>query len=208
MTCERDYVLRMIGMFGDMMRRLGELMDERERLHFLEKACREQCGMTLGAAETLDAAAAAALLPPATLWAAGEIVYLHYACAESDEREKRRLALQALRLLSVQGTEPGVAEARADRMEALLEVCREELCAQDELNCGRFFAACERFCAAEDMLFLAVEDGGTERACYAAQGLGVLTKMAALPRETLILGGLPYEEVTQAIDDIRRIGGL
>ena len=90
----------------------------------------------------------------------------------------------------------------------LLEVCREELCAQDELNCGRFFAACERFCAAEDMLFLAVEDGGTERACYAAQGLGVLTKMAALPRETLILGGLPYEEVTQAIDDIRRIGGL
>ena len=37
---QRDYILRMIEMMGDLMRRVKELMDELARMRLLEEACR------------------------------------------------------------------------------------------------------------------------------------------------------------------------
>ena len=51
---QRDYILRMIEMMGDLMRRVKELMDELARMRLLEEACRRQCGLPLSALETLS----------------------------------------------------------------------------------------------------------------------------------------------------------
>ena len=51
---QRDYILRMIEMMGDLMRRVKELMDELARMRLLEEVCRRQCGLPLSALEARD----------------------------------------------------------------------------------------------------------------------------------------------------------
>ena len=47
MDFERDYILRLIHMLGDLMRRLAERMDDRERGRMLDEAAHRHCGMGL-----------------------------------------------------------------------------------------------------------------------------------------------------------------
>ena len=58
---QRDYILRMIEMMGDLMRRVKELMDELARMRLLEEVCRRQCGLPLSALEPVRARAGGAL---------------------------------------------------------------------------------------------------------------------------------------------------
>ena len=53
MDYQRDYILRLIHMLGDMMRRLFDLLDDHQRFRLLDKTCREHCGMPLETAESL-----------------------------------------------------------------------------------------------------------------------------------------------------------
>ena len=48
MDFERDYILRLIHMLGDLMRRLAERMDDRERGRMLNEAAHRHCGMPMG----------------------------------------------------------------------------------------------------------------------------------------------------------------
>ena len=64
MDFEKDYILRLIQMLGDLMRRVASLLDDRERNRMLDGACREWCGMALEAAEKLAPDALCDLLAP------------------------------------------------------------------------------------------------------------------------------------------------
>ena len=54
------------------------------------------------------------------------------------------------------------------------------------------------------MIFLAVE-GSRDPGYYVTQGLALLYAMRALPDETLVLGGMPREDVERAIIDLRKL---
>ena len=64
MDFEKDYILRLIQMLGDLMRRVASLLDDRERNRMLDGACREWCGMALEAGEKLAPEALCDLLAP------------------------------------------------------------------------------------------------------------------------------------------------
>ena len=72
---QRDYILRMIEMMGDLMRRVKELMDELAQMRLLDGASRKRCGLPLSALETLSAESLTELLSPAPRLFASELIY-------------------------------------------------------------------------------------------------------------------------------------
>ena len=66
MDFERDYILRLIHMLGDLMRRLAERMDDRERGRMLDEAAHRHCGMNV-CTRCLRSGKVRRALPPQTV---------------------------------------------------------------------------------------------------------------------------------------------
>ena len=96
---QRDYILRMIEMMGDLMRRVKELMDELAQMRLLDGASRKRCGLPLSALETLSAESLTELLSPAPRLFASELIYLRATALTAPWEESRMLRLKSLRLL-------------------------------------------------------------------------------------------------------------
>ena len=96
---QRDYILRMIEMMGDLMRRVKELMDELSQMRLLEEACRRRCGLPLSALETLTTESLTELLSPTPRLFASELLYLRATALPAPWEEGRMLRLKSLRLL-------------------------------------------------------------------------------------------------------------
>ena len=90
---QRDYILRMIEMMGDLMRRVKELMDELARMRLLEEVCRRQCGLPLSALETLSTESLTELLSPTPRLFASELIYLRATASPALWDEGRMLRL-------------------------------------------------------------------------------------------------------------------
>lgn len=110
---QRDYILRMIEMMGDLMRRVKELMDELAQMRLLEEACRRQCGQPLSALETLSAASLTEMLSPTPRLFASELIYLRAMASPDLWEEGRMLRLKSLRLLLTLAEEGPLCELRA-----------------------------------------------------------------------------------------------
>ncbi len=72
---QHDYILRMIEMMGDLMRRVKELMDELSQMRLMDEACRRHCGLPMGALEALSAESLVELLAPTPRLFASELLY-------------------------------------------------------------------------------------------------------------------------------------
>lgn len=116
---QRDYILRMIEMMGDLMRRVKELMDELAQMRLLEEVCRRQCGLPLSALETLSTESLTELLSPTPRLFASELIYLRATASPSLWEEGRMLRLKSLRLLLTLAQEGPLCELRAARVQAL-----------------------------------------------------------------------------------------
>lgn len=201
MAFQRDYVLRMIEMMGEFFRRLGELLDERERISALDGACREQCGLSLDAAFALSEETLEGLLPPHGLLMLSELHYLQAQFTLRDEEKRQGLLLRALRLLSALSSEETLCLERSERLKELMDGCADILTEEDYLRCARFFMAGEHFDHGEDALFLGVEIA-RNRDVYILQGVALLRRLLLLPDSTLIPGGLSRADILRAIDDL------
>lgn len=203
MAFQRDYVLRIIEMMGDVFRKLGEMLDERERMQALDRICRDQCGLSLQAAFALKEDTVKELLPPQTLFLLSEITYMQ-AEWQADEADRDAHYYRALRLLSALSGEDAVCEARHQRLQELMQRCREDLTAADYLACARFFMAGGKFDDGEDAVFHAVEAAGNEPGEYLLAGRALLIEILSLSDQALVLGGLPRNEVFDAIHDLEK----
>ncbi len=202
MNFQDDYILRMIEMMGDMMRKLGEMLDEREQAAELSKISEEYCGMPLTAALAVSDETLLSLTTPRARFIMSEILYVRAACAvRMDEDEKTALYARAMRLLCSLSGEPALARGRWTRLEDLTDLC--EPSPGEWLACAAFYRAAERYDRMEDAAFHAAEgDGDLIPACKA-----MMASLLPLQEMALTLGGLPKEDVRAAVRDLAAMEG-
>ena len=201
MAFQKDYVLRLIEMMGDFLRRLKMIGQEWQRDMEINMLCRDQCGLSLDAAEGLSEETLMELLPPRGLLTLSELMYLRAEAVAMDELARQRLYLRTLRLLSSLHEEETLCEERGVRLRKLMDLCGEEMEISDYLSCARFFLSGERLTDCEDAIFMAVELA-REPGDVIREGRGLLMAMLQLPDSALILAGMPRQDVIRAIEDL------
>lgn len=201
MAFQRDYVLRLIEMMGEFFRRLCDLADEKEKMQNLNAMAREQCGLSLDAAFSLQEEMLADLLPPQGLFILSELTYLQAQFTGKNPEKRELLLLRALRILCYLSNEEPICIERSSRLKTLMDACADSLMPEDYMRCARFFMAGEHFDHGEDAIFLAVEQSDHPDD-WIFQGLSLLRGLLCLPDSVLIPGGLPRADVFRAIDDL------
>ena len=179
MDFEKDYIMRMIHMLGDLMRRVLERVDRRERAEMLNSACRETCGMTLEAGEALGAQSLIDMLAPIPRLMMSELLAAKAEALELLPEEADALTLQSLRLLASLSAEGHLCELRAQRLTDLKARVLPLLNGEDLMACARFFAQAERFDEMEDALFEALPLCAAETREAARQEAILLLRQAA-----------------------------
>ena len=196
MDFQRDYILRLIQMMGDLMRRILEQLEEKQRLAMLSDACRELCGLTLDAAVVLDDESLQELLAPMPRLMMSELLFIRAQTCATLPADVASLQLKALRLLASLHGEPQLCELRAARLTQLMQAVFDQLTAADLMACARFFSQAERFDAMEDALFqaLALENGAAWEADRAL-AIALLRAAAKAPETSLALCGMTAQEL-------------
>lgn len=209
MAFQRDYILRMIEMMGDFLRRLGDMIDEKERLHELDALCREHCGLPLDTARNLTDESLRELLTPQARFVLSEIMYLRArALIAKDEQEQADL-LKSARLLLTMTDDISLCAERAERLKELLAACQDALLPDDYINAARFFMTGEHYDDCEDAIFMAADAAGSadDRHYCILQGLALLSDMRVLPNDSLVPGGMSRADVDRAISDLNKLDG-
>ncbi|MBE5802069.1 MAG: hypothetical protein E7319_07250 [Clostridiales bacterium] len=205
---QRDYILRMIEMMGDLARRVAELMEQLEYLHQLDDASRLHCGLPLNALESLSADSLKDMLGPESRLYASELLYLRAVEGRAVWEERQDFLLKSLRLLASLEEESILCEIRAPRMKELKAECLPMLTGEDFLACARFYEEAELYDEMEDALFQAVEGTAeaSERALRVRLGCGMLEKASRAGEKALTLCGMTAQELMDAAQDLRRMG--
>ena len=156
MDFQRDYILRLIQMMGDLMRRIAELIDDLQRMRLLNDACRHLCGMTLTTAQTLTDASLCELLAPLPRFAMSELLYAQATQINLPEQDRQESLRKASVLLASLHADVTVCALRAVRLAELKQLTFASLTAANLMNCARFFALAEAYDEMEDALFQAL----------------------------------------------------
>lgn len=193
---QRDYILRMIEMMGDLMRRVKELMDELSQMRLLEEACRRRCGLPLSALETLTTESLTELLSPTPRLFASELLYLRATALPAPWEEGRMLRLKSLRLLLTLEEEGPLCELRAARVQALKLELADLLLPEDLMACAAFLRQGGAYADMEDALFEAAERcAPQERAACVRKGVCMLREAARAPAQDLAFGRTSAHEL-------------
>ena len=204
MDFERDYILRMIQMMGDFMRRIAEKLDDVERDAMLEGESRRLCGVPFSAGEALDTASLCELLPPVPRLWMSELLYAKAMASQSlAYGQADALLLKALRLLASLNGEPRLCDLRAQRLAQLKQATFTQLTAADLSACARFFAQAESYDAMEDALFQALDAADADgRAPLLAEGIAMLHRAAGASQRALALCGMTAQELRAAAHEL------
>ena len=119
MDFQRDYILRLIQMMGDLMRRIAELIDDLQRMRLLNDASRHLCGMTLTTAQSLTDASLRELLAPLPRLAMSELLYAQATQTSPSEEERLSLLRKSAALLSSLYTDVTLCGLRCVRLAEL-----------------------------------------------------------------------------------------
>ena len=204
---QRDYIMRLIEMMGDMMRRIAELMNDLQRMKLLNDACRRHAGLSLETAESLNSQSLLEMLGPIPRLMVSELLYIRaYSFSLSVDRQEDCL-LKCLRLLSSLWAEGSLCELRADRLLEIKARVQTLLTTDDLLCCARFFAQAERYDEVENALFQAAEclPAHEETSALEAEGVALLTEAASAPPEVLALTQMTAQELLEAADEFAHL---
>ncbi len=145
MFFQKDYVLRMIEMMGDFMRRIGEMLDDLQRIRLLDDACREHCGMDLSAAQRLSVESVIDLLAPQPRLMMAEILYIQAMQTSLPDETREQLLYRSARLLLSLGEESLLCELRFERLKDCLSAARPLFTPRDLMDAAAFFMQAEQF---------------------------------------------------------------
>ncbi len=212
MFFQRDYILRMIEMMGDLMRRIKELMSGLSRLNLLDEACRTHCGLPLDTAEKLTIPSLHELLQPMPRLFMSEILYIKATTLSLLPTEQEALLHKSLHLLASLWEEGPLCELRADRLLEMKERVRPLLSSPELMDCARFFQEAERYDLMEDALFQAVEKALAEGEPGLAQaqaetGAAMLALSATAATQALIFAHTSGEELLSSATELRNMVG-
>lgn len=208
MFFQKDYILRMIEMMGDFMRRIGEMLDDMHRFRLLSDACREHCGIDLDAAGKLSVESLVELLAPQPRLMLAEILYIHAMQTSLPEERREELLYRAARLLLTLKEESLLCELRHERLMECLKEARALVTPQDRMDAAAFLMQAERFGEGEDQAYQALDEAaGGEYPALLDAGIALMEGLLTVPQKRLSLGGLPYVEVLESIQTLKKRRG-
>ena len=204
MDFERDYILRLIQMMGDFMRRIAEKMDDLERGRMLDMECRKLCGMSMEAGASLAFESLREMLSPMPRYMLSELLYVKAMASSSlPIEEADQLLIKALRLLATLHTEARLCDLRAQRLDEIKAAVFMQLTAADLMDCARFFAQAERYDLMEDTLFQALARTSVqERVQTLDEAVSMLRRGAKATENALALCGMTADELRQAAHEL------
>lgn len=208
MFFQRDYILRMIEMMGDLMRRVRELMDNLQRMRLLSDACLRHTGIPLDTAEQLTAESLETMLQPMPRLLMSEILFTKAETFSLPIEEQEELLHKSFHLLASLWEEGELCELRVDRLLEMKERIRPRLTVNELLCCARFCQECDRFSDMEDALFQATEllQKEEERAQTAGLGAAMLEAAANATLEAIAFAHTTREELLQSAQELRKLG--
>lgn len=205
MFFQKDYILRMIEMMGDFMRRIGEMLDDMHRLSLLDDACREHCGMDIGAAGKLSVESIIELLAPQPRLMMAEILYIQAMQTSLPEDTREQLLYRCARLLLSLREESLLCELRWERLNACIEDVGPLFTPRDHMDAAAFFIQAEQFGLGEDRLYESLDEASLEEyPKLLADGQKLMEGCLNLPKSRLESGGLPYPEVLESITALKK----
>lgn len=208
MFYEQDTILRLIAQLGAAFRRVMTLLEDGEAERELDEYCRTLCGLERNVADHMDVDSLCELLPPDRLFALSELTHLRAQRFQHalDTDVLAAIELRALRLLARVDDEE-IAQRQIDRMQELRALAEETLTCADQEDIVRFFIRGCAYDRAEDALFHAIDSYplAEQRQSLLALGRSMYDRLAQLPAQRLVLGGLPPDEVREGQRAIERI---
>ena len=205
MFFQKDYILRMIEMMGDFMRRIGEMLDDLQRMRLLDDTCREHCGMDLDAAQKLSVESLIELLSPQPRLMMSEILYIQAMRTSLPEEAQEQLLYRCARLLLSLRGESLLCELRYERLQACLAAAGPLFTATDRMDAAAFFMQAEQFELGEDQLYEALDAASMEEyPKLLADGEALMEGCLAVPKGRLEAGGLPYPEILESLNTLKK----
>jgi hypothetical protein len=205
MFFQKDYVLRMIEMMGDFMRRIGEMLDDMHRLRLLDDACREHCGMDLNAAGKLSVESIIDLLAPQPRLMMAEILYIQAMQTSLPDETREQLLYRCARLLLSLREESLLCELRWERLNDCITEVGPLFTPRDWMDTAAFFIQAEQFGLGEDQLYESLDEASLEEyPQLLAEGQKLMEGCLNLPKSRLEAGGLPYPEVLESINTLKK----
>lgn len=200
---QRDYILRMIEMMGDLMRRVKELMDELSQMKLLDEACRRHCGLPMDAVVALGHESLEELLAPTPRLFASELLYARATQFSLPLEDEEALLLKSLRLLVSLWEQGPLCEVRSARLKELKARLLPQLNARDLSLCAEFLCAAEEYADMEDAIFQMVEAAQSdERMRYELRGEAMLRAAARVSEKTLTLARTSSHELREAAREL------
>jgi len=207
MFFQRDYILRMIEMMGDLMRRIRELMNDLMRMRMLNDSCIRHTGISLETAENLTVESLFDLLQPIPRLMMSEILYARAEAIAVQAEERETLFIKSVSLLASLWEESLLCELRADRLLEMKAVIGHRLKAAALLDCARFLMEADRFADMEDALFQAEErlldDEGRKE--LRDTGFVMLEAAATAKPEVLALARSSRDELLESAREWRQL---
>lgn len=203
---EKDTVLRMVKMLGQLWQRLMGMLDDVEARGELERAYRNLCGLTRTGAEELDVESLRALLSPEQQMLLSELTYLRAVRFGEGIGATEQMALYRRSLDLLSGIEDEeIAVIRVKRVMDLLALCEDHLSLLEILACLRFLTLGGAYCEAEDLLFAELGRWPREQApdTLVEAGLAFYADLSKLSDQKLEAGNLPRPELAQGLAELR-----
>ncbi len=159
MYFQKDYVLRMIEMMGDLLRRIRQMISEAEARETLDEVAQKGCGLPLTMLRTTDPDALRDLLSDAQRFLAAELLMIdaEVALRTKPDEEVAPVWAQALAVYATL-TEFDYAAPAADRAARLLNERLSVLAVPALLAAADLCERAGLFGAAEDALFAALPE--------------------------------------------------
>lgn len=199
MYFQRDYVLRMIEMVGELMRRLVDEVEEISAREELDEIAAKGCGLTMAVLRGATPESLLSMLDEPQRYLAAKLLEIS---VEIDRRTHTDDALlpeqaQALALYSAL-EDPDYQQSAAERAHFLLRDTLSGLPIETMRSAGALFERAGRFADAEDALYAAMESDPAM-----ATGLRAFYHRALAAEDgALRAGGLTREEVREALDEL------
>ncbi len=194
MYYQKDYVLRMIEMMGELMRRIRAIAHEADARKELEEISQRACGMPMFMLKTGDPQTLANLMAEPQRYLAAQLLLIdaEVSSRKQTEDELLPLKLQILALFASL-TEPDYLLPACDRAVQMMEANLDQLPVETLVGLAELMERGGQYAACEDALFAASEIMPELRQIIS----GFYDRLENVPDSALTLGGLSREEIEE-----------
>ncbi|MDR0929517.1 MAG: DUF6483 family protein [Oscillospiraceae bacterium] len=200
MYFQKDYVLRMIEMLGELVRRIGEMTREADARGEVNEIAERACGLPIGLLIAADAASLPEMLGEAQRYLAGQLLLIHLEieARKAPEEDLAPIRAQALSVFATL-TEPDYLLPAADAAARLLPEMADQLPLETLVSVAGLLERAGLYAPAEDAHFAALERGGAIQ-----PATEFYARLALLPDAALVQGGLPRAELAEGLEALQQ----